>query len=572
MSSGRNPGNFLALLKVFAETDPVLQSHLRQPRLRNATYLSPRIQNEIISIIGYDILQAGIVRDIKDSLFFSVLADEVASHNVEHLALCLRFVDQSCDIREEFVAFVKLQRVRASDISSAILGCLDKIGLPISGLRGQGYDGASAMSGEKSGVQKLIIDKQPKAFYTHCAGHSLNLVVVKACAVPAIRNCIASIKNFTIWVKYSPKREALLKAITERSQQQGISRSRTPLINVCITRWVENIDGWERFCQAHPSLVEMCEVILYGDASYNEFNDGWTAEDKHNAMAHLKVLESFEFIYTLVVLQRTLLYFRQAAVQLQGKSEDIASGVALVQDCLGEVKNLRFAGVSDYSRRVFEHASRIAAKSDIAVSMPRVSKRQQHRSNVPADTPEEYMQRSVLIPFLDHLIMDMNSRFEKHVEKASKIEGLLPTKLSPETTFDSIREAVELYSSDLPDPEVVDEEFSRWKSKWTAVLVSERPASLQDCLKACSPDRFPNLFTLLKLFAVLPLSSASCERSASSLRRLNTYLRCSQTEERLTSLALIHADSTTDVDAKQVCKLFVEKHPRRLQGASLLFD
>ena len=63
------------------------------------------------------------MRDIKDSLFFSVLADEVASHNVEHLALCLRFVDQSCDIREEFVALVKLQRVRTLDISSAILGC-----------------------------------------------------------------------------------------------------------------------------------------------------------------------------------------------------------------------------------------------------------------------------------------------------------------------------------------------------------------------------------------------------------------------------------------------------------------
>ena len=138
-------------------------------------------------------------------MFFSVLAAEVASHNVGHLALCLRFVDQSCDIREEFAAFVKLQRVRASDISSAILGCPDKIGLSISGLRGQGYDGASAMSEEKSGVQKLIIDKQPKAFYTHCAGHSLNLVVVKACAVPAIQNCIASTKNFTIWVKYSPK-------------------------------------------------------------------------------------------------------------------------------------------------------------------------------------------------------------------------------------------------------------------------------------------------------------------------------------------------------------------------------
>jgi len=48
-------------------------------------------------------------------------------------------------------------------------------------LRGQGYDGAANMSGQKSGVQKLIPDQQPKAMYTHCAGHSLNLAIVTSC-------------------------------------------------------------------------------------------------------------------------------------------------------------------------------------------------------------------------------------------------------------------------------------------------------------------------------------------------------------------------------------------------------
>ncbi len=29
------------------------------------------------------------------------------------------------------------------------------------------------------------------------------------------------------------------------------------LLNVCVTRWVENIDGWERFSQYPPFLIEM---------------------------------------------------------------------------------------------------------------------------------------------------------------------------------------------------------------------------------------------------------------------------------------------------------------------------
>lgn len=49
-------------------------------------------------------------------VFFSVMADEVSSHNVERMPICLRFVDEKFDIREDFVTFVRLERVRASDI------------------------------------------------------------------------------------------------------------------------------------------------------------------------------------------------------------------------------------------------------------------------------------------------------------------------------------------------------------------------------------------------------------------------------------------------------------------------
>ena len=55
-------------------------------------------------------------------------------HNVEHLALCLRFVDEKCDIREEFVTFVKLGRVRASDITTAITNTLEGFGLSLNEL------------------------------------------------------------------------------------------------------------------------------------------------------------------------------------------------------------------------------------------------------------------------------------------------------------------------------------------------------------------------------------------------------------------------------------------------------
>ena len=65
-------------------------------------------------------------------------------------------MDSEGSIREEFVAFLKLNRVRAADIADALVKCLENLGLSLSELRGQGYDGASTMSGHKSGVQERI--------------------------------------------------------------------------------------------------------------------------------------------------------------------------------------------------------------------------------------------------------------------------------------------------------------------------------------------------------------------------------------------------------------------------------
>ena len=114
------------------------------------------------------------------------------------------------------------------------------LGLFLSTLHGQGYDGASTMSGSKTGFQARIRECQPKALYTHCAGHSFNLAIMNSCSIPCIRNCIDQIKNLTLFVKNSPKREGLLKAIASKNTLVHTS-SRVPLLNTSITCWLGKI-------------------------------------------------------------------------------------------------------------------------------------------------------------------------------------------------------------------------------------------------------------------------------------------------------------------------------------------
>ena len=454
--------------------------------------------------------------------------------------------------------------MRAVDIADSILETLNNLGLSLSG--GQGYDGASTMSGAKSGVQARIREQQPMALYTHCAGHSFNLAILNSCSIPCIRNCIDQIKSLTLFVKHSPKREGLLKVIVSTNTVHHSSR--VPLLSVCITRWVENIDGWERFSTAHPFLIKMCEVILYGDPDYPLYNDNWPTEDKRNALAFLKGLESFEFIFSMVALSRCLMYLRDAVVGVQGVGQDIVSGVRSVMECCKELEGVR-ENVDHFSCRVFEHASRIAETSGITVSMPRVSTLQRHRSNPEYASVDDYFKKTVTIPFLDQLI---SSRFTKHSKQAASLQNLVPINISDKTDIGSIQDAVKFYSNDLPNPMLLDEEVCRWKTKWINVPPEDRPQTLSTSMQHCSKHSLPNIFTLLQLFATLPLSSCTCERSASALRRLNNYLRCSQTEERLTALALIHSNYETHIDVDTVCKIFLQKHPHRMEKANLLFD
>jgi hypothetical protein len=101
----------------------------------------------------------------------------------------------------------------SAGIKEAFLAVLDYLDLPICRLRGQGYDGASNMRGEFNGLQKLVRDEAPYAFYVHCFAHQLQLVVVTvAQCSPAIANFFNIIHLIVTQVGSSCKRKDALLA------------------------------------------------------------------------------------------------------------------------------------------------------------------------------------------------------------------------------------------------------------------------------------------------------------------------------------------------------------------------
>ena len=83
---------------------------------------------------------------------------------------------------------MEVERITGVVLAQAILQWLTAHGLSPLDMRGQCYNGASNMSGARSGCMSLIQKEAPLAMYFHCAAHCLNLAVVSAGSIQAFMN------------------------------------------------------------------------------------------------------------------------------------------------------------------------------------------------------------------------------------------------------------------------------------------------------------------------------------------------------------------------------------------------
>ncbi len=140
-----------------------------------------------------------VVQQVESAKYYTVIADEVTDvSNKEQLSLTLRYISNGA-VRESFLDFIEVERITGRALGEAILHWLGSNGLLAVDLRGQCFDGASNMSGARSGCPAIIQQQAPKAVYVHCSSHRLNLAIVSACKIAAFKNaeaCIGEISRF----------------------------------------------------------------------------------------------------------------------------------------------------------------------------------------------------------------------------------------------------------------------------------------------------------------------------------------------------------------------------------------
>ncbi|XP_013783749.1 zinc finger MYM-type protein 1-like [Limulus polyphemus] len=174
--------NFLGILELLSEFDPFLEEHLKvygNTGKGNPSYLSANICEEFIEIMGQRVFCA-ILEEIKKSKYYSISVDSNPDiSHIDQLIFTVQYIRGSEPV-ERFLKFIPIFSHGAKNLADTVVEFLQENNILLSNYRGQSYDNASNMSARYTGLQARIRELNEFAIYIPGAGHSLNLVGVKA--------------------------------------------------------------------------------------------------------------------------------------------------------------------------------------------------------------------------------------------------------------------------------------------------------------------------------------------------------------------------------------------------------
>ncbi|XP_057775162.1 uncharacterized protein LOC130994150 [Salvia miltiorrhiza] len=284
-----NQGNFMELLKLLASCSKEISNVVLKNAPENLKLTSPDIQKDIINAIAVETTRA-IIDDIGND-FFAILVDEC----------------RDVSVKEQMV---HVSDTIATSLEKGIGSLFSTYGLSISSLRGQGYDGASNMIGEFSGLKTLILIKRnPNAYYVHYFAHQLQLTIVVHAKnddsqKSEAMNLLDVISRFEFVFVLHLMKKILgithdLCQVLQRKEQDIVNAMK--LVNVAKTRlqamrekeWKMMLTDISKFCSRNE--IEMLDM----DDEYAPRARGRRRVEKMTNLHHYRV----ELFYTVIDMQ-----------------------------------------------------------------------------------------------------------------------------------------------------------------------------------------------------------------------------------------------------------------------------
>ena len=544
--------NFHQFLLVEAKRNPDFALWMKK---KTDKFTSPTMQNEIIEIIAMEILR-DVVGDIKSANFYSIMADESCDvSNTEQLSFGVRYV-KNFEAFECFVGLHEVENTSADHVVKAMKLILIACDFDFSKIRGQCYDGASSMSGYKTGVKTQILSENKKALYIHCYNHALNLSVMDTLnKIKLFKDTMSFCEELLILFKKSPKRATLLKKLKLETFDD------TPgLISFAKTRWT--VKG-----------ASLNSIILNYRAVYKVLKDSFQKEKvtemKSRINGVLFQMKNFNFYFGIALAKEILFITDNLAKLLQRKDLSAAEGKELYKITAKALETMKSEEFENFWKNTVKQSE------DLGVEVPKLKRKSKkperyldssdEEEDFPENPKEHY--KSIFMQAFGLILECLKSRFEQESLKMyENLQNLLVLAANKEDYNEVLDEILEFYGDDF------DEENLRAQMKIFKTMFSEKTNVTYADIMAYFRQLGPYVQVLIgevckvvELMLVLPASNATIERSFSKMKNIKTRLRSSMSSKRLNHFMICahYTEMVDKLDNKKIAEVFRNKDSRR---------
>lgn len=517
-----------------------------------------------------NMVRSSIAKEVKECGEFSIMADESKDcRKMEQISVVLRYFRKGT-VYESFVGFIQVTDLSAEGLSSALILQMTKLGLDYKAkLIGQGYDGASVMSGKHSGVAALIKDDAQFALYIHCHAHRLNLALVDCVkAIPQAAEFFALLELLYVFVSGS----FVHARWVEIQKQLYPAKPIRELQRLSDTRWAC------RYAACRAVLDRLSAVVQL----LSELEAGANAKRAVEARSLLIAVDS-RFVLMLTFMCDIFGRTQSLSLMLQSSSIDFDAAIVLLECIRADLVSMRSA--EEHLNSLWVDALSSCERCGIEVELSDVTEslaasRPTRKRRLPAhlqdscvtdtvgERPEVHsklgFKTNVYFPVLDRMLNELERRFAS--TNCDVLKGIQALSPSSQTFADitSVSAFAQAYGADVED---LSHELHQAKRLLQRMTIEDRPNTLVEFISHIERygDAFAELHRLGVIAISLPVSTASCERSFSALRHIKTWVRNSISNDKLDSVSVlaIECERTQALDNGEIVDLFAAAHNNR---------